>query len=131
MAKSLNSTKLDEEKIINAIKKHNPTVISLSFCYTDKNELNDILRSAGIYSKLILSKDQANITEDRYILQDPLQKGVIDKIIADDLKIAFDQYQNELIEKFVNDNPQNVLLAGHYGCGKTTIGCFMCLLENN
>ena len=74
MASNFNARKLDQEKLIEAIQNHNPTVISLSFCYTNVSELNDILRSAGIYTVLIMSKDRANITEGKYVILDSIQR---------------------------------------------------------
>ena len=74
VASSFNATKLDKEKLIQAIQRHNPTIISLSFCYTNVSELNDILRSAGIYTVLIMSKDRANITEGKYVVLDSIQR---------------------------------------------------------
>ena len=74
VASSFNATNLDKEKLIQAIQRHNPTIISLSFCYTNVSELNDILRSAGIYTVLIMSKDRANITEGKYVVLDSIQR---------------------------------------------------------
>ena len=74
VASSFNATKLDKEKLIQAIQRHNPTIISLSFCYTNVSELNDILRSAGIYTVLIMSKDRASITEGKYVVLDSIQR---------------------------------------------------------
>ena len=76
MASNFNSTKLDQEKLIEAIQNHNPTIISLSFCYTNVSELNDILRSAGIYTVLIMSKDRSNITEGKYVVLDSIQRYI-------------------------------------------------------
>ena len=56
-------------------------------------------RSAGIYSVLIMSKDQANITEGKYVVLDPTQKMVIEKV--------------------AENQPKNVFLWGSSGTGKT------------
>ena len=56
-------------------------------------------RSAGIYSVLIMSKDQANITEGKYVVLDPAQKMVIEKV--------------------AENQPKNVFLWGSSGTGKT------------
>ena len=53
-------------------------------------------RSAGIYSVLIMSKDQANITEGKYVVLDPAQKMVIEKV--------------------AENQPKNVFLWGSSGC---------------
>ena len=97
----IDSTKLDDEKLVEAIKKHNPTVISLAFCFTNVSELNDILRSAGIYSALILSEDKYNMTEGKYVVLDTIQKQVIKKV--------------------VEDRPKNIFLWGSSGSGKTIL----------
>ena len=47
------------------------------------------LRSAGIYSVLIMSKDQANITEGKYVVLDPAQKMVIEKVAENQPKNVF------------------------------------------
>ena len=60
----LDSSNLDETRLSNMIKEHNPTIISLAFCFTDVSELNSILRSAGLYANLLFQKDFANIHED-------------------------------------------------------------------
>ena len=45
---------LDEKKFVEAVESFKPTVLILAFCWSRKSELNDLLRSAGIYSTLIL-----------------------------------------------------------------------------
>ena len=60
------STTLDEEKFIEAVKLHRPTILVLAFCQTLKSELNDILRRAGIYATLVLAKDRELNNEGRY-----------------------------------------------------------------
>ena len=74
VASNFNATKLDQKKLIEAIQSHNPTILSLSFCYTNVFELNDILRSAGIYTVLIMSKDRSNITFGKYVVLDSIQR---------------------------------------------------------
>ena len=67
----------DEATFINVVKKHTPTVITIAFCYTNVSVINDMLRLSGIYASMILSRDRADITEDRCMLLDPTQKQVI------------------------------------------------------
>ena len=90
---------VNEEALVEAVKKHNPTIISLAFCYTNVSVLNDVLRSAGIYSLLILNKDRANITEDKCI--------------------ELDNIQRKIIETVADNQPQNIFLWGSSGTGKT------------
>ena len=96
-----NSSKLDEEKFVNVVKKHKPTIISLAFCFTDKSELNDILRASGIYSILILTQDKVNIMEDKYVV--------------------LDEAQRKIIEKVALEQPKNIVLWGSSGTGKTLL----------
>ena len=80
-------------------------MISLSFCYTDRNELNTILRSEGLYADLIIARDHsdaAGVNKGKLIKFDPVQKKVID---AYKLKM-----------------PKTVILMGHFSTGKTLIG---------
>ena len=50
VANHMDASTLDHAMLVDAVKRHNPTVISLSFCYTEKSVLNDILRAAGNHS---------------------------------------------------------------------------------
>ena len=53
----------DEKKFVEAVESFKPTVLILAFCWSRKFELNDLLRSAGIYSTLILRYVQFNKSE--------------------------------------------------------------------
>ena len=97
----MDSSKLDEEKLICAIKKHNPTILSLAFCYTNVSDLNDVLRSAGIYTTMIMSQDRGNITEGRCV--------------------TLDRYQRQFIKGIVDDQPKHIFLWGSSGTGKTLL----------
>ena len=97
----LNEKNLDKKKIIEVIKKHKPTIISLAFCYTNVSVLNDVLRAGGIYTMLILAHDRAVITEDRCLELDEAQRSIIENVA---------------------ENPtKNVFLWGSSGTGKTII----------
>ena len=95
------SKRLDEEKLVAAVKKYNPTIISLAFCYTDVSEINDVLRAAGIYTVLIMSQDRAELTEGKYVV--------------------LDDKQREIVERMANEQPQNLILWGSSGTGKTIL----------
>ena len=43
---------LNEEKLVGVIKE--PTLIILAYCYTNRSEVDDILRAAGVYAAPIL-----------------------------------------------------------------------------
>ena len=90
--------RVDGRKLAEAMK--DPTLIIL-FCYTDKSEVNDILRAAGLYAAMIIQEDLNTISEGRYVLLDPAQKPVI-KTIADTIDL-------------------NLFLWGSPGTGKTIL----------
>ena len=95
------SKRLDEEKLVAAVKKYKPTIISLAFCHTDVSEINDVLRAAGIYTVLIMSQDRAELTEGKYVV--------------------LDDKQREIVERMANEQPQNLILWGSSGTGKTIL----------
>ena len=86
------------------IEKHDPTTLILSFCYTDINELNTILRSQGLYADLIISKDYSNIAG--------CSKGKL---------IQFDPVQKKILDEYLWNDPYAIMLIGHYGSGKTLL----------
>ena len=94
-----NRSELDSDKFVSAVKEFRPTMILLAFCWSQKSELNNLLRAAGIYSTLILREDLAQITEDRHV--------------------HLDQSQERLISKVSEVNPKNVFVWGTSGSGKT------------
>ena len=93
--------KLDEFKLVETVKNHDPSTISLAFCYTNISILNDILRSKGIYSKLIISQDRFKITN----------VGVL----------TLDKEQTDIIEEISKHKYDNVILWGSHGTGKTLL----------
>ena len=97
----MDETEFNETSFVNAVNKHNPTVITIAFCYTNVSVINDILRLSGIYSFMILSKDRAAITEDRCM--------------------SLDSTQKQLIEDCIKNQPKNIFLWGSSGTGKTII----------
>ena len=97
----MDQTELDENKFIEAVKKSNPTVITLAFCYTSVSILHEILRASGIYTFLILSKDRADITDDKCV--------------------TLDATQISIIKRFIKNPFKNLFLWGSSGTGKTII----------
>ena len=93
--------KLNEETFVEAVIKHKPTIISLAFCFTNVSELNNVLRAAGIYTLLILTKDRAEITEDRCVV--------------------LDKTQQDIIQTVAKKYPKNIFLWGSSGTGKTIL----------
>ena len=60
-----------------AIAEKDHTIIFLAFCYTNRSVLNDILRSSGLYTRLIMSEDRAMITNGQYFYLDKHQNNFI------------------------------------------------------
>ena len=101
MGSHIDENEFNEETFMQAVKMHNPTVISLAFCFTNVSVINDILRLSGFYSFMILSRDRAYITEDRCM--------------------ALDSTQKQIIIRVVEVQPKNIFLWGSSGTGKTII----------
>ena len=97
----MDETEFNETAFVNAVKKHNPTVIAIAFCYTNVSVINDMLRLSGIYSFMILSRDRAEITEDKCV--------------------ALDSTQKQIIEMAAKVQPKNIFLWGSSGTGKTIV----------
>ena len=101
VGKHLNPSQLDEDKLIQVIKTYNPTLLIHAFCWTSISRLNDIFRSQGIYTILIMQENHAKITEGKYVVLDPDQR--------------------QIVETVVMDNPSSVFLWGSSGTGKTLL----------
>ena len=101
MGSYIHETEINEAEFVKVVKKHNPTVITIAFCYTNISVINDILRLSGIYAFMILSKDRADLTNDRCM--------------------ALDSTQKQIIKTVAEVQPKNVFLWGSSGTGKTII----------
>ena len=97
----MDEAEFNEVTFLKAVREHNPTVITIAFCYTNVSVINDILRLSGIYTFLILSKDRANLTNDRCM--------------------ALDSTQKQIIKTVAEVQPKNIFLWGSSGTGKTVI----------
>ena len=94
-------SELDLDKLTRAVKEFDPTVILLAFCWSEKSELNDVLRSAGIYTGMVLREERAQIAESRHV--------------------ELDEGQKEVIRTVAEKNPKNFFLWGSSGSGKTLL----------
>jgi hypothetical protein len=94
-------SELDLDKLTEAVKSLDPTVILLAFCWSEKSELNDVLRSAGIYTGMILREERAQIIESRHV--------------------ELDEGQKEVIRTVAEKKPRNIFLWGSSGSGKTLL----------
>ena len=65
------------------------------------NEANSFLRASGLYADLYMAHELSEI------------HGKL---------ITFDLVQKKFIQEYASKMPQSVLLAGHFGCGKTVVG---------
>ena len=85
---------------------YDPSIIILGYCFSDRNKINHILRSGGVFAELSFKQEACELYGDN--------------IHASKL-IKFDQAQKEVLDKFAKEKPGTVALVGHYGTGKTTI----------
>ena len=90
---------LNEGKFAQKVKEVRPTVILLAICWSKHSQLNDILRSAGVYSSMIMREERAQVTESRHVW--------------------LDEQQEELIERIGEGRERNLFLYSSSGCGKT------------
>ena len=90
----------NHDELIGAISGAN--ILILSYCFTNVNVMNDILRSKGLYAEIILRGESSSI----------LEKGKL---------IELDPVQKKILEEFMSQHPQLIFLIGHYGTGKTLI----------
>ena len=104
------STKLDEQALIDAISKVEHTILFLAFCYTDRSRLNELLRSAGLYSILILTNDTIDTTNENCVILDKKQK--------------------EAIQTVANDQPKNIVIRGSSGSGKTLLASQFVMMKH-
>ena len=98
----------NHDEMIQGIRGAN--ILILSYCFTNVNILNDILRSKGLYAEIILRGESSSI----------LEKGKL---------IELDPVQKKILEEFMAQNPQAVFLIGHYGTGKTLLLVLMLVIR--
>ncbi len=98
-----NSRKMDDVKLVDVVRRFQPTVLILASCWTKQSVLNGVFRSSGIYSVMIMQEELAGITKGRHIFLDAKQKEIIEKVADDD------------------NNVKNLLLWGSSGTGKTLL----------
>ena len=65
------------------LKKDKPYVFILASCHSYVNEVNNILRSYGLYAALRISEDRGELTNGRIFQLDEGQKHVLQKIVED------------------------------------------------
>ena len=94
-------SEIDCVRFTKKVRDFCPTVILLAFCWSEKSELNDVLRSAGIYTGMILKEERAQITESRHV--------------------ELDEGQKEFIRTVAEKKPRNIFLWGSSGAGKTLL----------
>ena len=90
---------LNEGKFAQKVKEVRPTVILLAICWSKHSQLNGILRSAGVYSSMIMREERAQVTESRHVW--------------------LDEQQEELIGRIGEGRERNLFLYSSSGCGKT------------
>ena len=88
-----------DEEFIRVLKEFGPTVLLLAYCWSERSELQDILRSAGVYTAMIFQEELAEVTQSRNVKLDPCQ--------------------TDLIEEMASRRWRNLFLWGTSGTGKT------------
>ena len=106
ISKFFKCNEVEERELYSNVQKYDPNIIILGYCFSDRNKINHILRSGGVYAELSFKQEVCELHGDN--------------IHASKL-IKFDQAQKEVLEKFAKEKPGTVVLVGHYGTGKTTI----------
>ena len=93
----------NEGKLVKDIKKLNPKVLAITWCYSLNGDLAMALRQEGIFARMVMEHDL--------------------KLITGNPQAKFDEDQNLLIEALVKfekkSGPRNLFLWGYTGTGKT------------
>ena len=71
---------IDTSLLVQAIEKHDPTMISLGFCFTKVSHINWLLQANGIFSKLLLQQERREITDGKWITLDNEQVEALKKV---------------------------------------------------
>ena len=91
----------NREKLIDDVQMFDPKVLALAWCYSMKSDVSLALRQNGILARMVIEHDM------REVCKNPNAK--------------LDYRQAEMIEKVANEKPQNVILWGSSGTGKTIL----------
>ena len=91
----------NKKKLIKDIKIFSPKVLALAWCYSMKSDVAMVLREEGMLARMIIEHDM------REISKKPNAK--------------LDDNQAKIIEKIANEKPQNIILWGSSGTGKTLL----------
>ena len=91
----------NEEKFIDDVQMFDPKVLALAWCYSMKSDVSLALRQKGILARMVIEHDL--------------------KEICKKPNANLDDKQSEIIEKVVNEKPQNIILWGSSGTGKTIL----------
>jgi len=93
--------KVDDDKLVRDIEEYEPTKIILAFCNTKCSELNDLFRSSGIYSYVIMRNDREKISGGRCFM--------------------LDHEQRDALKTYIEKKLRNLFLWGSSGTGKTIL----------
>ena len=93
----------NSERLIEDIKRFDPKVLALAWCFSINGDVSMALRQEGIFAKMVMEHDLREIT------RNPEAK--------------LDADQANLIQSMADTAPQNVFLYGYSGSGKTLFVC--------
>merc|ERR1719206_353243 len=93
----------NEEKLVADIKKLNPKVLAITWCFSLNGDMAMALRREGIFACMVMEHDL--------------------KLITGNPRAKLDEDQNSLIESIVEfekgSGPRNIFISGYSGTGKT------------
>jgi len=93
----------NEEKLVADIKKLNPKVLAITWCYSLNGDMAMALRREGIFACMVMEHDL--------------------KLITGNPRAKLDEDQSSLIENIVEfekgPGPRNIFIMGYTGTGKT------------
>ena len=89
------------KKLLDMVKKENPDLVVLAWCYSTNGDVCMALRQDAILSRMIVEAEMRNIR-------------------IKDAKIDSDQFK--VLEKAQDKNIKDIFLTGGFGSGKTIIG---------
>ena len=102
----LNKTNIGHEyadKLVADIKKLNPKVLAIAWCYSLNGDMAMTLRQEGIFARMVMEHDLQLITGNPRATLDGDQNNLIESIVEFDKK----------------PGPRNIFIWGYTGTGKT------------
>ena len=71
----------NESRLVQDIKKFDPKVLALAWCFSINGDVSMALRQEGIFAKMVMEHDLREITKNPNAMLDETQAEIIDKIV--------------------------------------------------